>query len=49
MLGALAQHRRLEDFTKGMCNENQVDEMINRLTKFVSHGFTHGLRNSSPS
>jgi AcrR family transcriptional regulator len=49
MLGALAQHRRLEDFTKGMCNEDQVDEMIDRLTKFVSHGFTQGLRNHSPS
>ena len=49
MLGALAQHRRLEDFTKGMCNEDQVDEMIDRLTKFVSHGFTQGLRHPSPS
>ena len=48
MLGALAQHRRLEDFTKGMCKEDQVDEMIDRLTKFVSHGFTQGLRNPSP-
>ena len=49
MLGALAQHRRLEDFTKGLCTEDQVDEMIDRLIHFVSQGFTHGLRNSTQS
>ena len=31
MLGALAQHRRLKDFSKGTCNEEDTQDMIERL------------------
>jgi len=48
MLGALAQHRRLRDFTEGVCSEEEVGEMINRLIRFVTHGFINGI-NSSPT
>ena len=48
MLGALAQHRRLRDFTEGVCSEEEVGEMINRLIGFVTHGFINGI-NSSPT
>ena len=47
MLGALAQHRRLGDFTEGECNEEEVNEMIDRLIRFVTHGFVKGVNASS--
>ncbi|MDA8806410.1 TetR family transcriptional regulator [Opitutales bacterium] len=47
MLGALAQHRRLRDFTEGVCSEEEVGEMINRLIRFVTHGFVMGINSSS--
>ena len=43
MLGALAQHRRLNDFTLGNCQENEVSPMIERLIHFVTNGFEHGI------
>lgn len=46
MLGALAQHRRLDAFTQGACTEEQVEEMIGRLIQFVTHGFDQGIRAS---
>jgi hypothetical protein len=47
MLGALAQHRRLKDFSKGCCNEEDTQDMINRLITFATHGFEAGI--SQPS
>lgn len=47
MLGALAQHRRLHDFTQGACYEEEVEEMIERLIQFVTHGFVLGITDSS--
>ena len=47
MLGALAQHRRLRDFTEGVCSEEEVGEMINRLIRFVTHGFVKAYNSSS--
>ena len=46
MLGALAQHRRLDAFTQGVCSEEQGEEMIGRLIQFVTHGFDQGIRSS---
>jgi AcrR family transcriptional regulator len=46
MLGTLAQHRRLHDFSKGYCDESDVEDMCNRLIDFVSSGFDTGI--SSP-
>lgn len=43
MLGALAQHRRLSDFSKGKCNEEDTHNMIERLVIFTSHGFEAGI------
>ena len=43
MLGALAQHRRLKDFSKGNCKEEDSQEMIERLVVFASHGFEAGI------
>ena len=45
MLGALAQHRRLNDFSKGKCDEEDTHDMIERLITFA----THGLRRESPN
>ena len=47
MLGALAQHRRLNDFSKGICDEEDTQDMINRLITFATHGFEAGI--SRPS
>jgi len=49
MLGALAQHRRLEDFTQGHCNEGEVEKMIDRLIEFISEGFIRGIKKFSSS
>ncbi|HAW99439.1 MAG TPA: hypothetical protein DCX67_12965 [Opitutae bacterium] len=43
MLGALAQHRRLNDFSEGTCREDEVGNMIERQIVFVSNGFEGGL------
>ena len=45
MLGALAQHKRICDFSSGRCNENSIQEMIERLIIFVSQGFEAGIKN----
>ena len=47
MLGALAQHRRLKDFSKGTCDEEDTQDMIERLITFATHGFEAGI--SQPS
>lgn len=44
MLGALAQHRRLNDFSRGHCAENDVGAMITRLIQFITHGFDRGIK-----
>ena len=44
MLGALAQHRRIHDFSSGKCNANAVHDMIERLIVFVSNGFDAGIK-----
>ena len=44
MLGALAQHRRLHDFTQGKCAEEEVSQMIVRLIHFVTNGFEKGIK-----
>ena len=44
MLGALAQHRRIRDFSLGRCNGNAIQEMIERLIIFVSQGFEAGIK-----
>ena len=43
MLGTLAQHRRLKDFSNGKCNEDDTNEMIERLINFVATGFEAGI------
>ena len=43
MLGALAQHRRLKDFSKGTCDEEDTKDMIERLISFATHGFEAGI------
>ena len=43
MLGTLAQHRRLHDFSRGNCDESDVEDMCNRLINFVSSGFDAGI------
>ena len=43
MLGALAQHRRLKDFSKGTCDEEDTQDMIERLITFATHGFEAGI------
>ena len=43
MLGTLAQHRRLHDFSRGNCDESDVEDMCNRLIDFVSSGFDAGI------
>jgi AcrR family transcriptional regulator len=43
MLGTLAQHRRLHDFSRGYCDESDVENMCNRLIDFVSSGFETGI------
>ena len=45
MLGALAQHRRLNDFSKGKCDEEDTEGMIERLINFTAHGFEAGIAN----
>jgi|TARA_B110000879_G_scaffold164617_1_gene212597 AcrR family transcriptional regulator len=45
MLGTLAQHRRINDFSFGRCNENAIQDMIERLIIFVSNGFDAGIQN----
>ena len=47
MLGALAQHRRLKDFSKGICDEEDTQDMIERLITFATHGLEAGI--SQPS
>ena len=44
MLGALAQHRRLRDFSDGKCDGEDIEGMISRLVHFVSNGFDAGIR-----
>lgn len=46
MLGALAQHRRLNDISKGNCNENDTQALIDRLVIFTANGFEAGIKNS---
>ena len=46
MLGALANHRRLVPFSSGLCNDQNVDEMIQRLIVFAVGGFTASIENS---
>ena len=36
MLGTFAQHRRMGDFSKGICDENDVEDLSRRLIDFVS-------------
>ena len=43
MLGALAQHRRLKDFSNGICDDKDFKGMINRLICFTSSGFDAGI------
>ena len=45
MLGALALNRRISDFSFGKCNENAIQDMIERLIVFVSNGFEAGIQN----
>lgn len=47
MLGALAQHRRLNDFSKGKCDEEDTHDMIERLITFATHGFEAGIAQQS--
>lgn len=47
MLGTLAQHRRLRDFSKGYCDESDVEDMCNRLINFVAAGFDAGISSAS--
>lgn len=47
MLGALAQHRRLKDFSKGACDEEDTHEMIDRLITFATNGFEAGISKAS--
>ena len=44
MLGTLAQHRRMIDFSVGKYNQNGVSAMIDRLIIFVSNGFEAGIQ-----
>ena len=44
MLGALAQHRRLNDFSEGRCDDDDAEDMIHRLLIFVTNGFEAGLK-----
>ena len=44
MLGALAQHRRLHDFSGGRCDDENAEDMIHRLLVFVTNGFEAGLK-----
>ena len=44
MLGTLAQHRRMIDFSVGKYNQNAVSAMIERLIIFVSNGFEAGIQ-----
>ena len=44
MLGTLAQHRRMIDFSVGKYNQNAVSAMIDRLIIFVSNGFEAGIQ-----
>lgn len=44
MLGALAQHRRLHDFSGGRCDDDNAEDMIHRLLIFVTNGFEAGLK-----
>ena len=44
MLGALAQHRRLNDFSGGRCDDDNAEDMIHRLLIFVTNGFEAGLK-----
>ena len=43
MLGTLAQHRRMIDFSVGKYNQNAVSAIIDRLIIFVSNGFEAGI------
>ena len=44
MLGALAQYRRLHDFSGGRCDDDNAEDMIHRLLIFVTNGFEAGLK-----
>ena len=43
MLGALANHRRLATFSGGLCEDKDVDGMIQRLIVFAAGGFAASL------
>ena len=47
MLGTFAQHRRMSDFSKGICDENDIEDLSRRLIDFVSTGFEAGINSSS--
>ena len=47
MLGTFAQHRRLNDFSKGLCDESDVEEMGRRLIDFAAKGFEAGINSYS--
>ena len=47
MLGTFAQHRRLNDFSKGLCDKNDIDDLSRRLIDFVSTGFEAGINSYS--
>ena len=44
MLGTLAQHRRMIDFSVDKYNQDAVSAMIDRLIIFVSNGFEAGIQ-----
>ena len=47
MLGTFAQHRRMSDFSNGICDENDIEDLSRRLIDFVSTGFEAGINSSS--
>ena len=47
MLGTFAQQRRLNDFSKGLCDESDIEDLGSRLIDFVSTGFEAGINSSS--
>ena len=44
MLGALAQQRRLSDFSGGRCDDEDTHAMVKRLIVFISSGFEEGIK-----
>lgn len=43
LLGTLAQQRRLHDFSRGLCDDSDSEDMRNRLIDFVSTAFDAGI------